>query len=200
MKKPFSITELSLRILRISIGIAIAVSIIGYYIDVSQTSTIVIQGIPELSSDDSNVSEQEPTQTSETTTVTHTEPSAETAHDTSVEIPVETTGVAIEPPETSTSASASEQPITIIMNSEANAQQNDAADIAPEISESGFININTASAAELMALDGIGEVKAAAIVEYRREHGEFRSVDELLNVKGIGEKTLEKNRSRITVN
>lgn len=200
MKKPFSITELSLRILRISIGIAIAVSIIGYYIDVSQTSTIVIQGIPELSSDDSNVSEQEPTQTSETTTVTHTEPSAETAHDTSVEIPVETTGVATEPPETSTSASAAEQPITIIMNSEANAQQNDAADIAPEIPESGFININTASAAELMALDGIGEVKAAAIVEYRREHGEFRSVDELLNVKGIGEKTLEKNRSRITVN
>lgn len=56
MKKPFSITELSLRILRISIGIAIAVSIIGYYIDVSQTSTIVIQGIPEFSSDDSNVS------------------------------------------------------------------------------------------------------------------------------------------------
>lgn len=200
MKKPFSITELSLRILRISIGIAIAVSIIGYYIDVSQTSTIVIQGIPELSSDDSNVSEQEPTQTSETTTVTQTEPSAETAHDTSVEIPVETTGVATEPPETSTAAPAAEQPITIIMNSEANAQQNDAADIAPEISESGFININTASAAELMALDGIGEVKAAAIVEYRREHGEFRSVDELLNVKGIGEKTLEKNRSRITVN
>ena len=200
MKKPFSITELSLRILRISIGIAIAVSIIGYYIDVSQTSTIVIQGIPEFSSDDSNVSEQEPTQTSETTTVTQTEPSAETAHDTSVEIPVETTGVATEPPETSTAAPAAEQPITIIMNSEANAQQNDAADIAPEISESGFININTASAAELMALDGIGEVKAAAIVEYRREHGEFRSVDELLNVKGIGEKTLEKNRSRITVN
>ena len=200
MKKPFSITELSLKILRISIGIAIAVSIIGYYIDVSQTSTIVIQGIPELSSDDSNVSEQEPTQTSETTTVTQTEPSAETTHDTSVEIPVETTGVATEPLETSTSAPAAEQPITIILNSEANEQQNDSADIAPEISESGFININTASAAELMALDGIGEVKAAAIVEYRREHGEFRSVDELLNVKGIGEKTLEKNRSRITVN
>ncbi|MBP0983633.1 MAG: helix-hairpin-helix domain-containing protein [Oscillospiraceae bacterium] len=200
MKKPFSITELSLKILRISIGIAIAVSIIGYYIDVSQTSTIVIQGIPELSSDDSNVSEQEPTQTSETTTVTQTEPSAENAHDTSVEIPAETTSVATEPPETSTSAPAAEQPITIILNSEANAQQNDAADVAPEISESGFININTASAAELMALDGIGEVKAAAIVEYRREHGEFRSVDELLNVKGIGEKTLEKNRSRITVN
>lgn len=200
MKKPFSITELSLKILRISIGIAIAVSIIGYYIDVSQTSTIVIQGIPELSSDDSNVSEQEPTQTSETTTVTQTEPVTENAHDTSVEIPAETTRVATEPPETSTVAPAAEQPITIILNSEANAQQNDAADIAPEISESGFININTASAAELMALDGIGEVKAAAIVEYRREHGEFRSVDELLNVKGIGEKTLEKNRSRITVN
>lgn len=69
------------------------------------------------------------------------------------------------------------------------------------VSESGcgIININTASAAELVALDGIGAARAEAIIEYREAHGGFKSVDELLKVSGIGEKTLEKNRGRITV-
>lgn len=61
------------------------------------------------------------------------------------------------------------------------------------------ININTASVSELMTLDGIGEVRAKAIVEYRTENGNFRSIDELALVSGIGEKTLENNRGRITV-
>lgn len=61
------------------------------------------------------------------------------------------------------------------------------------------ININTASVSELMTLDGIGEVKAKAIVEYRTENGNFKSIDDLVLVSGVGEKTLEKNRDRITV-
>lgn len=61
------------------------------------------------------------------------------------------------------------------------------------------ININTATSRELQSLSGIGEVKARAIVDYRNEHGFFASVDELINVKGIGEKTLEKIRAFITV-
>ncbi|MDD6396228.1 MAG: helix-hairpin-helix domain-containing protein [Firmicutes bacterium] len=57
------------------------------------------------------------------------------------------------------------------------------------------VNINTASAEELCeVLPGIGEVKAKSIIEYREAAGGFDSVDELLNVKGIGEKTLEKIR------
>lgn len=54
------------------------------------------------------------------------------------------------------------------------------------------ININTATAEELSDfLPGIGEVKARSIVDYREASGGFDSVDELLNVKGIGAKTLE---------
>ena len=62
------------------------------------------------------------------------------------------------------------------------------------------ININTADAATLdRVMDGVGPAKAAAIVEHRRVHGPFRTVDQLVNVKGIGPATLEQNRARIMV-
>lgn len=60
------------------------------------------------------------------------------------------------------------------------------------------ININTASADALAEiLTGIGPKKAEAIVAYREENGPFKSVDDLLQVKGIGSATLEKNRDLI---
>jgi competence protein ComEA len=61
------------------------------------------------------------------------------------------------------------------------------------------INLNTATAAQLEALNGVGAAKAAAIVAYRDAHGGFKSVDELAKVKGIGEKTVDKNRDQLTV-
>lgn len=61
------------------------------------------------------------------------------------------------------------------------------------------VNINTADEDTLCTLNGIGETKAKAIIEYRNEHGNFSSVDELLKVKGIGEKTLEKIKDYITI-
>jgi len=57
---------------------------------------------------------------------------------------------------------------------------------------SGGMDLNRASEGELDGLPGIGPSKAKAIVAYRQEHGGFRSVEELLNVKGIGPKVLEK--------
>lgn len=66
-------------------------------------------------------------------------------------------------------------------------------------SNSDVININTASVSELITLDGIGETRAKAIIEYREANGGFKSVDELTKVSGIGEKTLEKNRTKIIV-
>ena len=56
---------------------------------------------------------------------------------------------------------------------------------------SGLIDINSAGAEELDLLPGIGPVKAAAIIDYRAEHGPFSGVQELLEVPGIGEATLE---------
>ena len=61
------------------------------------------------------------------------------------------------------------------------------------------IDVNTASVRELQKLNGIGEVTANSIVAYREENGAFDSEDELLNVKGIGQVTLEKIRPNITV-
>lgn len=55
----------------------------------------------------------------------------------------------------------------------------------------GKVAINTATAEQLESLPGIGPALAQRIIEHRRQHGPFKSVDELLNVKGIGQKKLE---------
>ncbi|MEK6775644.1 MAG: helix-hairpin-helix domain-containing protein [bacterium] len=61
------------------------------------------------------------------------------------------------------------------------------------------INLNQATAAEISALPGLGEKKAEAIVEYRTQNGPFAAVEDLLKVKGIGEKLLEKIKPMIMV-
>lgn len=64
----------------------------------------------------------------------------------------------------------------------------------------GPVNINTADAATLSKqLKGIGPSKAAAIVEYRQKHGPFKTIDQLTQVKGIGEKVIAMNRDVIAL-
>lgn len=67
--------------------------------------------------------------------------------------------------------------------------------------EQSKININTADAVTLQRdLSEIGKAKSEAIVAYREANGNFTSVDELLEVKGIGKAILERNRDKVTVN
>ena len=63
-----------------------------------------------------------------------------------------------------------------------------------------LVNINEASAEALAeAISGVGMKKAEAIVAYREQHGPFSSVDELTQVQGIGERTVERSRENLTV-
>jgi competence protein ComEA len=67
------------------------------------------------------------------------------------------------------------------------------------VDAAGTVNLNTATAAELEELPGVGPVTAASIVAFREEHGSFTSVDELLDVSGIGEATLAEIAPHATV-
>lgn len=69
----------------------------------------------------------------------------------------------------------------------------DAAKAAP----AGKVNINTASVEQLAALPGVGPSLAARIVEYRTKNGGFKAANELMNVKGIGEKSFGKLESHV---
>jgi competence protein ComEA len=70
---------------------------------------------------------------------------------------------------------------------------------AASTAEQTTIDLNTASIAQLNELSGIGDAKAQAIVEYRDKNGPFESVDDLRNVKGIGDKLLARLRPQLTV-
>lgn len=61
------------------------------------------------------------------------------------------------------------------------------------------IDLNNASQKEFSALKGIGDKKASDIVAFREANGCFKSIDELAKVKGIGKKTIEKNRDKLTL-
>ncbi len=63
--------------------------------------------------------------------------------------------------------------------------------------KTGKVNINTADAKTLTELTGIGPVTAKKIVAYRKKHGKFKSAKDLMNVKGIGEKTLQKMKPQL---
>ena len=70
---------------------------------------------------------------------------------------------------------------------------------ADQSSPAQQLNLNTATAADLAKLPGIGPAVAARIVEYRQKNGGFKKAEELMNVKGIGEKTFLKLKALVTV-
>lgn len=68
------------------------------------------------------------------------------------------------------------------------------------LAQAGSVNINQADAAVLSSeLNGIGEKKAQAIIDYRTQHGPFNTLEDLQNVKGISDKTIDKNREKMTL-
>ena len=72
--------------------------------------------------------------------------------------------------------------------------------VMPAIALASSIDINSASAEAIAtSLKGIGDKKALAIINYRNKHGDFQSLDDLLNVPGIGEKTLQRLRSKLSL-
>ncbi len=78
----------------------------------------------------------------------------------------------------------------------------EAAEAAEKVAEeeaNAEVNINTATAEELSTLEGIGEMKAESIIEFRGNHGHFTKIEDLKNVKGIGDKIFEKIKDQITV-
>ena len=68
-----------------------------------------------------------------------------------------------------------------------------------EQENTSLINLNTATAEQLMSLPGIGEAKAAGILAYREKVGKFADIEEIKNVSGIGEAMFEKIKDKITV-
>ena len=62
-----------------------------------------------------------------------------------------------------------------------------------------IINLNTATAAQIATLPGIGPKTADLIVQYRQKNGPYKKVEEIMNVKGVGEKSFLKLKSRLTV-
>lgn len=70
---------------------------------------------------------------------------------------------------------------------------------AGKAAPTGKVNINTATVEQLTALPGVGAKLAARIVEYRQKTGGFKSVNELMNVQGVGEKNLAKIQAFLTL-
>ena len=80
---------------------------------------------------------------------------------------------------------------------EGNSEKGNLSNTTLSNSKQGTVNINTATLEELQTIKGIGKKKAEAILQYRKEHGAFRTKEDLLQVKGIGKKALEAIESQV---
>lgn len=205
MKKPFSIVDAALNVIRVCLAAGILITLFDFFTRIDQTPAIVIR-FPK-SAETEETSGYEPEYTAGTQIIQKSrgykkpellteepEPGNSAIAETEpILISTERETVS----EASANYAAGSSAVQILQTSSSKAEET--ADAADSENSSELININTAPASELVKLKGIGEVKAAAIVEYRRINGNFKTVQDIMNVSGIGEKTFEKIRSQITV-
>ena len=186
MKKPFSIVDAALNVIRVCLAAGILITLFDFFTRIDQTPAIVIR-FPK-SAETEETSGYEPEYTAGTQIIQKSRGYKKPE-------------LLTEEPEPGNSAIAETKTETepILISTERETVSEASADAADSENSSELININTAPASELVKLKGIGEVKAAAIVEYRRINGNFKTVQDIMNVSGIGEKTFEKIRSQITV-
>lgn len=204
MKKPFSIVDAALNVIRVCLAAGILITLFDFFTRIDQTPAIVIR-FPK-SAETEETSGYEPEYTAGTQIIQKSrgykkpEPLTEEPEP-EISAIAETEPILISTErETASEASANYaggSAVQILQTSSSKAEET--ADAADSENSSELININTAPASELVKLKGIGEVKAAAMVEYRRINGNFKTVQDIMNVSGIGEKTFEKIRSQITV-
>ena len=207
MKKPFSIVDAALNVIRVCLAAGILITLFDFFTRIDQTPAIVIR-FPK-SAETEETSGYEPEYTAGTQIIQKSrgykkpellteEPEPENsaiAENETEPILISTERETVS--EASANYAAVSSAVQILQTSSSKAEET--ADAADSENSSELININTAPASELVKLKGIGEVKAAAIVEYRRINGNFKTVQDIMNVSGIGEKTFEKIRSQITV-
>ena len=204
MKKPFSIVDAALNVIRVCLAAGILITLFDFFTRIDQTPAIVIR-FPK-SAETEYTGETAATYPGGTQIIQKSrgykkpEPLTEEPEP-EISAIAETEPILISTErETASEASANYaggSAVQILQTSSSKAEET--ADAADSENSSELININTAPASELVKLKGIGEVKAAAIVEYRRINGNFKTVQDIMNVSGIGEKTFEKIRSQITV-
>ncbi len=89
--------------------------------------------------------------------------------------------------------------VTVLSVAALSAQPQAPAGVPASKAPAAIVNLNAASVAQLESLPGIGAKTAALIVEYRQKNGGFKKVEELMNVKGIGEKSFLKIKALVTV-
>ena len=71
--------------------------------------------------------------------------------------------------------------------------------VEQQVPKADKVNLNSADVDTLMTLKGVGAKKAEAIVAWRKEHGQFKSIEQLMDVKGLGESIFETNTSRLSI-
>ncbi len=91
------------------------------------------------------------------------------------------------------------QPLALVETAKEEMPDLDEEIVAPELLEGEQINLNTANAEDIARLPSIGESRALDIIAYREATGGFQNIEELMNVKGIGEKTFATLRPYLTV-